>query len=56
MRSSQRINRIRRQNPSLQSIRNIELCPVDNEAILGYVKMTEDQSNITVTIVNIDPQ
>ena len=31
----ERINRIRRQNPSLQSIRNIELCPIDNEAILG---------------------
>jgi starch synthase (maltosyl-transferring) len=52
----ERINRIRRQNPSLQSIRNIELCPVDNEALLGYVKTTEDQSNVTVTIVNIDPR
>jgi len=52
----ERVNRIRRQNPSLQSIRNIELIPIDNEAILGYVKTTEDQSNITVTIVNIDPR
>jgi starch synthase (maltosyl-transferring) len=51
-----RINRIRRENPSLQSIRNIELIPIENEALLGYVKMTEDQSNITVTIVNIDPR
>lgn len=51
-----RINRIRRENPSLQGIRNIELVPIENEALLGYVKMTEDQSNITVTIVNIDPR
>jgi len=52
----ERVNRVRRQNPSLQSIRNIRLCPVDNEAILCYVKMTEDQSNITVTVVSMDPR
>jgi starch synthase (maltosyl-transferring) len=51
----ERVNRIRRQNPSLQSIRNIDLCPVDNEAILCYGKMTEDKSNIIITVVNIDP-
>ncbi len=51
----ERVNRIRRQNPSLHGIRNIELCPIDNEAILCYVKTTEDRSNITVTVVNIDP-
>ena len=33
----------------------LDFCPIDNEAILAFVKMTEDQSNITVTIVNIDP-
>ena len=52
----ERVNRVRRQNPSLQSIRNIRLCPVDNEALLCYVKTTEDQSNITVTVVSIDPR
>lgn len=52
----ERVNRIRRQNPSLQSIRNIELIPVDNESILGCVKTTEDRSNITVTLVNLDPR
>ncbi len=51
----ERVNRIRRQNPALQSIRNIELCPIDNEAMLCYGKMTEDQSNIIVTVVSIDP-
>jgi len=30
----ERVNRIRRQNPALQSIRNVELYPVNNEALL----------------------
>jgi starch synthase (maltosyl-transferring) len=51
----ERVNRIRRQNPALQSIRNIELYPIDNEAMLCYGKMTEDKSNIIVTVVSIDP-
>jgi starch synthase (maltosyl-transferring) len=51
----ERVNRIRRQNPSLQSIRNIELYPIDNEAMLCYGKITEDKSNITIMVVNIDP-
>lgn len=51
----ERVNRIRRQNPALQSTRNIEMYALDNEALLAYGKMTEDQSNIIVTIVNLDP-
>ncbi len=51
----ERVNRIRRQNPALQSIRNIELCPIDNEAMLCYGKMTEDKSNIIIAVVSIDP-
>jgi starch synthase (maltosyl-transferring) len=50
-----RVNRIRRQNPALQSIRNIELYPIDNEALLGYGKTTADLSNTIITVVNIDP-
>lgn len=51
----ERVNRIRRQNASLHRIRNIELYPIDNEAMLCYGKTTEDRSNITITIVNLDP-
>jgi starch synthase (maltosyl-transferring) len=50
-----RVNRIRRQNPALQSIRNIELYPIDNEAMLCYGKITADKANIIITVVNIDP-
>jgi len=52
----ERVNRIRRQNPSLQSTRNIELYSIDNEAMLCYAKMTEDKSNITIMVVNLDPR
>jgi starch synthase (maltosyl-transferring) len=51
----ERVNRIRRQNPALQSIRNIELYPIDNEALLCYGKTTENLSNTVITVVNIDP-
>jgi starch synthase (maltosyl-transferring) len=51
----ERVNRIRRQNPALRSIRNIELYSIDNEAMLCYGKMTEDKSNIVIIVVNIDP-
>jgi starch synthase (maltosyl-transferring) len=51
----ERVNRIRRQNPAMQSIRNIELYSIDNEAMLCYGKTTPDRSNIIVTVVSIDP-
>ena len=51
----ERVNRVRRQNASLQSIRNVEMYSVDNEMILCYGKATEDGSEMTVTVVNIDP-
>ncbi len=51
----ERVNRIRRQNPALQSIRNIELYSIDNEAMLCYGKMTGDKSNVVIIVVNIDP-
>jgi starch synthase (maltosyl-transferring) len=50
-----RVNRVRRENPALRGIRNIRLCHVDNEAILCYGKMSEDRSNVTLTVVSIDP-
>jgi starch synthase (maltosyl-transferring) len=39
----------------LQSIRNIELYPIENEAMLCYGKTTPDRSNITITVVSLDP-
>ena len=51
----ERVNRIRRQNPALQSTRNIELYVIDNEIMLCYGKMTPDRTNMIVTVVNLDP-
>lgn len=51
----ERVNRIRRRNPALQRIRNIELYAIDNDNMLCYGKATEDLSNVIVTVVNLDP-
>ncbi len=51
----ERVNQIRRQNPALQSIRNIQLYAIDNENMLCYGKATNDQSNAIITVVNLDP-
>jgi len=51
----QRVNRARRDNPSLQSTRNLKFCQIDNNMMIAYAKATEDLSNITIMVVNLDP-
>jgi len=51
----ERVNRTRRENPSLQQTRNLRFFTVDNDMILCYGKATEDMSNVTITLVNLDP-
>ncbi len=50
-----RVNRIRRENPALQSDRNLTFHPVENENLICYSKNTPDLSNIVLTVVNLDP-
>ncbi|UCG14892.1 MAG: alpha-1,4-glucan--maltose-1-phosphate maltosyltransferase, partial [Deltaproteobacteria bacterium] len=50
-----RVNRIRRQNPALQSDWNLHFHQVDNEKLIAYSKYTEDLSNIILVVVNLDP-
>jgi starch synthase (maltosyl-transferring) len=50
-----RVNRIRRENPALQSDWSLRFHPVDNEQIVCYSKHTDDFSNIIVVVVNLDP-
>jgi starch synthase (maltosyl-transferring) len=50
-----RINRIRRENPALQSFRNVVFYPTDNEHLLFYERATEDFSNVLFVAVNLDP-
>jgi len=50
-----RVNRIRRENPALQSDWSLRFHSVDNEQLICYSKSTEDLGNIVVVIVNLDP-
>ncbi len=50
-----RVNRIRRENPSLHGDWSLRFHPIDNEQLICYSKQTEDFSNIIVVVVNLDP-
>jgi len=50
-----RVNRIRRENPALQGDWGLLFHPTDNDQLICYSKQTEDLSNITVVVVNLDP-
>jgi starch synthase (maltosyl-transferring) len=50
-----RVNRIRRENPALQTTWNLRFYEVDNETLLFYGKATRDLSNIILMVVNLDP-
>lgn len=48
-----RVNRIRRENPALQYMRNIRFLEIDNPEILAFYKQHED--NLILVVVNLDP-
>ena len=50
-----RINKIRKDNPALQTTWNLKFHEVDNEYLLFYSKTTPDLSNIILGVVNLDP-
>ena len=49
------LNRIRRDNPALQSDAGLRFLDIDNEQMLAYAKATADRANIVVCVVNLDP-
>jgi len=49
------VNRVRRQNPALQSDWNLQFYDCDNPQLLCYSKRTEDFSNVALVVVNLDP-
>ena len=49
------INRIRRENPALQSDRGLRFHPTENDQLLAYTKSTPDNSDVVLTVVNVDP-
>jgi starch synthase (maltosyl-transferring) len=50
-----RMNRIRRENPALQSDARLHFCTVDNEQIIAYWKSDAGGASIILTVVNLDP-
>ncbi len=50
-----RINRIRKENPALQTTLNIRFHHTDNDVLLFFSKRTSDGSNTILVIVNLDP-
>jgi starch synthase (maltosyl-transferring) len=49
------LNRVRRENPALQSDWSLRFFPTDNEQIICYAKTHEEDENAIVTIVSLDP-
>ena len=49
-----RINRIRRDNPALQSDRSLLFHDTDNPSLICYSKASEDISNVIIVVVNLD--
>ena len=49
------VNRIRRENKALQSDRSLRFHKTDNEELICYSKKLDDQSNVILTVVNLDP-
>ena len=50
-----RINRIRRENPALQSDDNLRFHATDNSEVICYSKATSDLSDIVIVLCNLDP-
>ena len=50
-----RMNRIRRENPALQSDRGLHFCPIDNDQLIAYMKIDAASGNVILTVVNLDP-
>lgn len=51
-----RVNQIRRENPALQSNRNLRFHHTDNDQLIAYTKSIEDGSDIILTVVNLSPR
>lgn len=49
------VNRIRHQNPALQSDWSIQFHAVDNDQLICYSKSTADGSNLIIMVINLDP-
>jgi len=51
-----RVNRIRRENPALQSDRSLRFLAIDNPQLIAYLKIDPPSGNVVVVAVNLDPR
>jgi starch synthase (maltosyl-transferring) len=49
------VNRVRRENPALQSDNGLMFHPTENDQIVAYTKSTDDLADVVLTVVNVDP-
>ncbi len=49
------LNRLRRDNPALQELANLQFLACDHPGILAYAKISTDPTNAVVVVVNLDP-
>lgn len=50
-----RVNRIRREQAALQRDDTLRFHPTDNDQLIAYSKTTPDQTEVVLTVVNLDP-
>jgi starch synthase (maltosyl-transferring) len=50
-----KVNRIRKEHPSLQSNRTLSFHQVDNDQLIAYSKTSPAADDIILTVVNLDP-
>jgi starch synthase (maltosyl-transferring) len=50
-----RVNSIRRDNPALQQLTNLQFLSTDNDQILFFAKRTPEKDNVILVAVNLDP-
>ena len=48
------VNRIRRENPALQTDRTLRFHATENEQLIAYTKTTDDLGDVVLTVVNLD--
>jgi starch synthase (maltosyl-transferring) len=49
------VNRIRRENPALQTTWNVRFCETDSDEVLCYTKISDDGTNLLLIAVSLDP-
>ncbi len=49
------VNKVRQENPALQSDRGLRFHGTENEQLVAFTKSTPDLADVVLTVVNVDP-